>query len=90
MNFGIRPEHVAQSAAANGAMMPVEAEIVRVEPLGAETIVIARLPGVEKLVFARLPGDAAFAIGEKRQLFLDCGMAHVFDGDGGALGPGDT
>ncbi|NJO23731.1 MAG: TOBE domain-containing protein [Sphingomonadales bacterium] len=90
MTFGIRPEHVAQSAAANGATMPVEAEIVRVEPLGAETIVIARLPGVEKLMFARLPGDAAFAIGERRQLFLDCGMAHVFGGDGGALGPGDA
>jgi multiple sugar transport system ATP-binding protein len=90
VTFGIRPEHVAQSAAANGVTIPVEAEIVRVEPLGAETIVIARLPGVEKLMFARLPGDAAFAIGERRRLFLDCGMAHVFGGDGGALGPGDA
>jgi multiple sugar transport system ATP-binding protein len=87
ITFGIRPEHVAQSAVANGAATPVNAEIVRVEPLGAETIVSARLPGVEKLVFARLPGDAAFKIGESCQLFLDAGMAHVFGGDGIALGP---
>ena len=57
------------------------------EPLGAETIVIARLPGVEKLVFARLAGDAIFPIGERRQLFLDAGTAHVFGSDGLALRP---
>ena len=70
-----------------GAATPIEAEIVRVEPLGAETIVIARLPGVEKLVFARLAGDAIFPIGERRQLFLDVGMAHVFGADGLTLQP---
>ena len=73
VTFGIRPEHVAQRPVANGAATPIEAEIVRVEPLGAETIVIARLPGVEKLAFARLAGDAIFPIGERRQLFLDTG-----------------
>jgi len=87
VTFGIRPEHVAQSSVANGAAAPIEAEIIRVEPLGAETIVIARLPGVEKLAFARLPGDAVFSIGERRQLFLDTGMAHVFGSDGLALRP---
>ena len=87
VTFGIRPEHVAQGPAANGAATPIDAEIVRVEPLGAETIVIARLPGVEKLVFARLAGDAIFPIGERRQLFLDVGKAHVFDSDGLALSP---
>ena len=55
--------------------------------LGAETIVIARLPGVEKLVFARLAGEATMRIGERRQLFLDAGKAHVFDGNGLALRP---
>jgi hypothetical protein len=58
-----------------------------VEPLGAETIVIARLPGVEKLAFARLAGDAIFPIGERRRLFLDTGVAHVFGSDGLALRP---
>jgi multiple sugar transport system ATP-binding protein len=87
VTFGIRPEHVAQNPAANGAATAIEAEIVRVEPLGAETIVIARLPGVEKLIFARLAGDAIFPIGERRQLFLDAGMAHVFGSDGLALRP---
>ena len=87
VTFGIRPEHVTQSPVANGAATPIEAEIVRVEPLGAETIVIARLPGVEKRLFARLAGDAVFPIGERRQLFLDVGMAHVFGSDGLALTP---
>src|SRR6185436_6971943 len=77
VTFGIRPEHVAQSSVANGAAAPIEAEIIRVEPLGAETIVIARLPGVEKLAFARLAGEATMRIGERRQLFLDAGKAHV-------------
>ena len=85
VNFGIRPEHVAQRPVANGPATPIEAEIVRVEPLGAETIVIARLPGVEKLAFARLAGDAIFPIGERRRLFLDTAMAHVFGSDGLAL-----
>jgi multiple sugar transport system ATP-binding protein len=87
VTFGIRPEHLAQDPASNGTAMPLDAEIVRVEPLGAETIVIARLPGVEKLVFARLAGEAIMRIGERRQLFLDAGKADVFDGDGLALRP---
>jgi len=70
---------------ANGAATPIEAEIVRAEPLGAETIMIARLPGVEKLAFARLAGDAVFPIGERRRLFLDAAMAHVSGSDGLAL-----
>ena len=87
VTFGIRPEHVAQGPVANGAATPIDTEIARVEPLGAETIVIARLPGIEKLLFARLAGDAIFPIGERRQLFLDLGMAHVFGSDGLALRP---
>jgi multiple sugar transport system ATP-binding protein len=87
VTFGIRPEHLAQESASNGATIPVDAEIVRVEPLGAETIVIARLPGVEKLIFARLAGEATMRIGERRQLFLDAGKAHVFDGNDLALRP---
>ena len=87
VTFGIRPEHLALDPASNGAAIPVNAEVVRVEPLGAETIVIARLPGVEKLVLARLAGEAIMRIGERRQLFLDAGKAHVFDRDGLALRP---
>jgi multiple sugar transport system ATP-binding protein len=85
VNFGIRPEHVAQRPVANGAATPIEAEIVRAEPLGAETIMIGRLPGVEKLASARLAGDAVFPIGERRRLFLDAAMAHLFGSDGLAL-----
>jgi multiple sugar transport system ATP-binding protein len=87
VTFGIRPEHVAQAPVANAAAVPIDAEVVRVEPLGAETIVVAGLEGVEKPLVARLAGDAVFAIGERRQLFLDANKAHVFDSNGLALLP---
>ena len=87
VTLGIRPEHFAKEPAANGTAVPVDAEIARVEPLGAETIVVARLPGIEKAVFARLGGDADMRIGQRCQLYLDAGKAHVFDGHGVALRP---
>ena len=87
VTLGVRPEHLGQDPDVNGAAAPVDAEIVRVEPLGAETIVIARLPGVEKLLFARLAGEATIPIGERRKLFIDVGKAHVFDDNGIALRP---
>ena len=87
VTFGIRPEHVSHTPTTTGTAVPIEAEIVRVEPLGAETIVIARLPGVEKVVFARFTGDAIFQIAERRPLFFDAAMAHVFGTDGAVLRP---
>jgi multiple sugar transport system ATP-binding protein len=83
--FGIRPEHVG--AAPSGALheAPVETEIVRIEALGAETIVFARVPGVEKLLIARVDAAARFDVGEKRPLYLNLAKAHVFGADGVVL-----
>jgi multiple sugar transport system ATP-binding protein len=79
--FGIRPEKV--SAAPGGA--GIEAEIVQVEPLGAETIFACRIGGIEKPVFARVGPDVPVKVGERRRLGIDLGAAHVFDADGNAL-----
>ena len=87
VTFGIRPEHRRPEArrqwrghAGRGRNRSRRAARRRDDRDRA-------VAGVEKLVFARLAGDAIFPIGERRQLFLDVGKAHVFDSDGLALRP---
>ena len=57
----------------------IEAEIVQVEPLGAETIFAGHTPGVEKPVFARVGPDVPVKVGERRRLGYRSRGAHVFD-----------
>jgi multiple sugar transport system ATP-binding protein len=83
--FGIRPEKISGVPRAGDAH--VEAEIVQVEPLGAETIFAGRIAGVEKPVFARVGPDIPVKVGERRELGFDLGAAHVFDAEGVALRP---
>ena len=87
VTLGIRPEHVSERPRANGADVAVEAEISQVEPLGAETIIAARLPGVDKTLMARVSADVEVSVGEKRPLSLDLSAAHLFGADGSALKP---
>jgi multiple sugar transport system ATP-binding protein len=82
--FGIRPEKISVAQAGG---THIEAEIVQVEPLGAETIFASRIAGVEKPVFARVGPDVAVKVGERRRLGVDLAAAHVFDADGKALHP---
>jgi multiple sugar transport system ATP-binding protein len=83
--FGIRPEKISGVPRPGNANVAVE--IVQVEPLGAETIFAARIPGVEKPIFARIGPDIPVKVGERRELGLDLAAAHVFDADGVALRP---
>jgi multiple sugar transport system ATP-binding protein len=85
VTFGIRPEHVSDRPQANGRSVAVEAEIVLVEPLGAETLVAARPLGFDRNLVARVGADVAATVGERRPLYLDLGAAHVFGADGVAL-----
>jgi multiple sugar transport system ATP-binding protein len=82
--FGIRPEKLS---AVPHAGANIEVEIVQVEPLGAETIFAGRIPEVDKPIFARVGPDVPVKVGERRQLGIDLGAAHVFDADGNALLP---
>jgi multiple sugar transport system ATP-binding protein len=79
--FGIRPEKISVATNATG----IEAEIVQVEPLGAETIFACRLPEVDKPVFARIGPDVPIKVGERRRLGIDLAAAHLFDAEGNVL-----
>ena len=85
--FGIRPEHVAEAPLPGAGAAVIEAEIFRIESLGAETIVFAQLPGIDKQLVARVGGAAQFTIGERRPLHLDLTEAHLFDSNGAILRP---
>ena len=85
--FGIRPEHVAANPLPGAETASIEVEIVRIESLGAETIVYSHLPGADKPLIARVAAASQFTIGERRPLHLDLSAAHVFDADGIVLRP---
>ncbi|MBL8701000.1 MAG: sn-glycerol-3-phosphate ABC transporter ATP-binding protein UgpC [Alphaproteobacteria bacterium] len=72
--LGIRPEHLVQLAA-GAPGLPSRIEVV--EPLGADTLVTARIGDTP--VVARLSGDAVVAPGETLVLGLDPARAHLFD-----------
>ena len=74
--FGIRPEDVRiDDAAAPHAA----AEVLAVEPLGAETIVRTRLPGIAQDVLVRAGRTVSAQIGERLRLTFDLTAAHLFD-----------
>ena len=81
--FGIRPEKIFGAPQPGAAS--IEAEIVQVEPLGAETIFACRIREIEKPVFARVGPDVTVKVGERGRLGVDLAAAHVFDADGNAL-----
>jgi ABC-type sugar transport system ATPase subunit len=86
VTFGIRPEHLGRIGAEDRPTAArIDMEVQRIEPLGAETIVIGRLPGVEKHIFARFPGETTFKLGDRCPLALDLQHAHIFDEAGNAI-----
>jgi multiple sugar transport system ATP-binding protein len=73
--FGIRPEDIAIGDA--GAH--VQAEVLAVEPLGAETIVRFRVPGIAQDVLVRGPRTVAAKVGDVAPLAFDLDSARLFD-----------
>ncbi len=74
--FGIRPEDVRIDG---GAAPHVAAEVLAVEPLGAETIIRTRVPGIAQDVLVRAGRTASARIGEQLPLAFDLAAAHLFD-----------
>jgi multiple sugar transport system ATP-binding protein len=74
--FGIRPEDVRIDG---GAAPHATAEVLAVEPLGAETILRTRLPGIAQEVLVRAGRTVAAQIGERLPLAFDLAAAHLFD-----------
>ena len=89
ITFGIRPEHIARTAGANkAATLEFEVEVQRIESLGAETIIVADVPGARRPLLARFTGEAQFTIGQRCQLHVDLDHARLFDENGAALQSG--
>ncbi len=76
--LGIRPEHVCFSSAEG--LKRFEATIEDVEQLGSEMIVSLSISDV--ILLARLFGTQAPKTGERRAVYLDIKMFHVFDNKG--------
>jgi ABC-type sugar transport system ATPase subunit len=81
--LAIRPEHLRVSAEET----PIPALVTLVEPLGAETIVHARLQNLDE-VTVRVSGTPAVATGAHVFLTVDVAQALVFDVDGRLAGTG--
>jgi multiple sugar transport system ATP-binding protein len=73
--FGLRPEHLAWTAAGADATIEVTASVV--EPLGADTLVFFEIAGLE--LVARLPPEAARQAGDRVRLRADLARMHLFD-----------
>ena len=73
--FGVRPEDIRLDDAGAHA----RAEVVAVEPLGAETIVRFRLPGVAQDVLVRGPRTVTAKVGDIVPLAFDLHSVRLFD-----------
>ena len=81
IELGIRPEDVR--AGATNKAVRIDARVIVVEPLGAETLVTFACTGGEMV--ARLPPGIVFSPGEVTGIFLDMSKAHLFDRVSGAV-----
>ena len=83
LKLGVRPEnlHFAEPAEPGGAQR-VPAEVVLIEPLGAETLVTLRIGTVEFI--ARGPAAFRQAPGTALPVWLQPQHLHLFDADSGA------
>jgi len=85
ITLGIRAEHISERSRNGDSYASIEAEVVQVEPLGAETIIAARVPGVEREVMARIGADSDVTVGAKCTLSFDVSTVHLFDASGAAI-----
>jgi len=79
VEIGIRPEHLAVTEPAPGAL---QAEIELVERLGAETYAYVRIENRPVSLTLRLPGETILRPGAKVGLQLDWTKAHWFEASG--------
>lgn len=70
--YGLRPEHVTIGEGG------VDAEVILIEPTGAETQIVCRI-GAENVVVA-LRDRIAVSAGDTLSLIPDLGKLHLFDG----------
>ncbi|HVO04420.1 MAG TPA: ABC transporter ATP-binding protein [Candidatus Cybelea sp.] len=77
--FGIRPEDVHAEQSDPG-WQPLDVEVVALETLGAETVLIGKVPDLKLGDFAaRLHRNYRAPIGSMQRLYLDLAEMHLFD-----------
>ena len=81
LKFGVRPENLALASTGNGSAA-LDAEVLLLEPLGAETLVTFRAGNAE--LVARCPASFHDRPGSRRTLHLQPGHMHLFNADSGA------
>jgi len=87
ITLGIRPENISEQRRNGSGSVSVEAEIIQVELLGAETILAGRVAGVERELMARVGSDSELVVGNACTLQLDLSAVHLFDASGAAIVP---
>jgi multiple sugar transport system ATP-binding protein len=87
VTLGVRPENISERPRGGNDTASLEAEVVQIEPLGAETILATRVHGVEREVMARIGPDCGIEVGDRCTLSVDLSAVHVFDAAGTALTP---
>ncbi len=79
---GFRPEDMYESrSATDSETTSIPAEVVAVEPLGAETLLILRMDGVERSVTARVGRESARRPGNRIDIVLDLSTVQIFDAE---------
>ena len=80
LKMGLRPEncHIQRATPHD---VPLQAQLVLLEPLGAETLATFQVQGQE--LTARLPADFRLPLGTACPLYFDPAHIHVFDADSG-------
>jgi len=80
--FGIRPEDLYERAPPELGTAAIQARVVTVEPLGAETLLALALDGLDDVeVTARVGRESRARPGDRLELHLDIGAIHLFDPD---------
>jgi multiple sugar transport system ATP-binding protein len=74
VKYGIRPEHIGLASPGSGG---IAAEVVVVEPMGAQTELVVRVADVSLTVVTH--GRANLRPGDRLSLSPEAGRAHVFD-----------
>jgi multiple sugar transport system ATP-binding protein len=75
--FGIRPEDMSESKKDGSIALP--AEVITVEPLGAETILGVAIEDVPKPVMARVGRHSRAKVGDRVPIFVDAASVHLFN-----------
>ncbi|MCB1385551.1 MAG: ABC transporter ATP-binding protein [Nitratireductor sp.] len=89
--LGVRPEDIHGPVPADMAehVVSVEAKVLSVEPLGAETLLFLALAGTGQEVTARIGREARASVGEAITVSVDLRALHLFDiGTGRAISNG--